>query len=216
MGTRFRRRTDRRVAPRNSLTDSRQSTCQKDEDRKEDGRSKHNNILPKKGELTPSTAPLGSIQNSNEVYDAAIYCNKGVIKLNGKKGEKIPVPEGEWKLLEYTINLPDPAKSYQGRRALTLIAASGTNNCKTVKVEKGKTVAFPFGGPYTPIVRVSSIPSGRLDEQADRVFYDQLGPERAGARCRAPNCERGAVALSMLCRVHHFESIQGRACPFSD
>jgi hypothetical protein len=50
--------------------------------------------------------------------------------------------------------------------------------------------------------------------QSDREFYDSLGEERADTRCRRSGCARGAVSLSVLCRVHHFESIQGRPSPF--
>jgi hypothetical protein len=52
--------------------------------------------------------------------------------------------------------------------------------------------------------------------QLDREFYEALGGERADVPCRSPGCARGAVKLSALCRVHHFEQVQQRACPFSD
>jgi len=29
-------------------------------------------------------------------------------------------------------------------------------------------------------------------------------------------CKRGAIEQSVLCRAHHFESLCGRPCPFSD
>jgi hypothetical protein len=49
----------------------------------------------------------------------------------------------------------------------------------------------------------------------DKQFYDSLGEERPTVPCREPNCNRGAIALSVLCRIHHFEMIQGRPSPFS-
>jgi hypothetical protein len=49
----------------------------------------------------------------------------------------------------------------------------------------------------------------------DREFYDSLGPERSDVRCRADGCARGAVSLSVLCRVHHFGSIKKRPSPFA-
>ncbi|HEX8912089.1 MAG TPA: hypothetical protein VF796_06990 [Humisphaera sp.] len=52
--------------------------------------------------------------------------------------------------------------------------------------------------------------------QADRSFYDSLGAERPGHPCCAPGCGRGRVALSAFCRVHHFEQVYRRHCPFSD
>jgi hypothetical protein len=50
----------------------------------------------------------------------------------------------------------------------------------------------------------------------DREFYDGLGPERPGVPCRSPGCGRGRVRLSGCCRVHHFEQVHRRACPFND
>lgn len=53
------------------------------------------------------------------------------------------------------------------------------------------------------------------EQQQDRAFYDSLGDERSAHRCRAPGCERGAVAFSVFCRPHHFESIKHRSSPFA-
>ena len=50
----------------------------------------------------------------------------------------------------------------------------------------------------------------------DREFYELLGPERSDQRCRRADCARGAISHSVLCKVHHFEDIRGRACPFDD
>jgi hypothetical protein len=52
--------------------------------------------------------------------------------------------------------------------------------------------------------------------QDDRAFYVGLGAERPGVPCRHAGCSRGAVEYSVLCRVHHFESIRGRPSPFDD
>jgi len=51
---------------------------------------------------------------------------------------------------------------------------------------------------------------------ADRAFYDSLGPEDQNSKCRINGCDRHAVRLSVLCRVHHFEQIRKKTCPFSD
>jgi hypothetical protein len=50
----------------------------------------------------------------------------------------------------------------------------------------------------------------------DRKFYDSLGSERSDVACAAAGCTRGAITLSVLCKVHHFEQIKRRPCPFSD
>jgi hypothetical protein len=50
----------------------------------------------------------------------------------------------------------------------------------------------------------------------DRAFYDLLGPERPGDTCRKDGCTRGRISHSALCRMHHFESMRGRPCPFDE
>lgn len=52
--------------------------------------------------------------------------------------------------------------------------------------------------------------------EVDREFYDSLGPERADTPCRRAGCDRGAMVNSALCRVHHFEQVHDRPCPFDD
>jgi hypothetical protein len=51
---------------------------------------------------------------------------------------------------------------------------------------------------------------------SDREFYASLGAEQQDARCRREGCSRGRVKHSVLCRVHHFESIHGRPSPLHD
>jgi len=55
--------------------------------------------------LTPSSAALGNITNPNDGYRAVIFGDNGFLKISGKKGTPVAIPEGEWKLLSYTINL---------------------------------------------------------------------------------------------------------------
>ena len=48
----------------------------------------------------------------------------------------------------------------------------------------------------------------------DRKFIADLGPERPDEPCRHQGCVRGAVAHSVLCPAHHFESVIKRPYPF--
>ena len=58
---------------------------------------------------------------------------------------------------------------------------------------------------------------GRLQTlEGDRRFYEVLGPERPDVPCRRNDCARGAIAGSVFCRVHHFEQIYRKPCPFAD
>lgn len=48
----------------------------------------------------------------------------------------------------------------------------------------------------------------------DRKFFDQLGRENIDEPCKKPDCGRGRIQYSMLCKVHHFEQLRNRRCPF--
>lgn len=50
----------------------------------------------------------------------------------------------------------------------------------------------------------------------DRRFYNSLGGESLEILCRHDGCQRGTVRFSVFCRVHHFEKLQGKVCPFED
>ncbi|MEL6321876.1 MAG: hypothetical protein AAFQ57_14705 [Cyanobacteria bacterium J06626_14] len=49
-----------------------------------------------------------------------------------------------------------------------------------------------------------------------REFADSLGAERPDTKCKRENCDRGTVAMSVLCRRHHFENVKGVDYPFDD
>lgn len=71
--------------------------------------------------------------------------------------------------------------------------------------------AFPekLGGPPPP-------PVDEILRRLDREFYDKLGDENPEKKCRCEDCNRGAVQFSVFCRVHHFENIKKKPCPYSD
>jgi hypothetical protein len=71
------------------------------------------------------------------------------------------------------------------------------------------TVPAQLGAPDPP-------PREVVIAHLDREFYDALGPERPGTRCRREDCTRGAVSYSAFCRPHHFENVKKKTCPFSD
>lgn len=71
--------------------------------------------------------------------------------------------------------------------------------------------AFPekLGGPPPP-------PADEILTQLDQEFYDQLGEERVDKPCKTEGCSRGSVQYSVFCRIHHFESIKKKPCPFTN
>ena len=68
---------------------------------------------------------------------------------------------------------------------------------------------LPYAG-FTPLAHEES------QKKLDRDFYDSLGEERLDKACKKEGCERGAISGSAFCKVHHFEMIRQRTCPFSD
>ena len=52
--------------------------------------------------------------------------------------------------------------------------------------------------------------------QRDRTFYESLGAERPNTQCQEASCQRGTIQFSAFCRVHHFEQIKRKPCPFDD
>ena len=62
--------------------------------------------------------PLGNVTNPNDGYSAVIYGDRGFLKIAGDKDTPVAVPEGEWKLLSYSINRSRlrPSRSNPTRR----------------------------------------------------------------------------------------------------
>ena len=58
--------------------------------------------------LTPSTAAMGNVKNPNDDFQAMIYGDLGFLNIRGTKGQPVPVPEGQWKLLSYSITRQPP------------------------------------------------------------------------------------------------------------
>ncbi len=141
--------------------------------------------------LTRSEVAVGAITNANENFRAMVYSEDGaLLKIEGGKDKPVPLPEGSWRLLDYTIDLtpkpqtdpedkekPKEEKSLlevlvealagssrePSRPRYTIISASGTRDYKPVRVVKGKTAEFPFGPPYTPVVKVDYVTSDKAN-----------------------------------------------------
>jgi hypothetical protein len=59
-------------------------------------------------------------------------------------------------------------------------------------------------------------PTEVIVNNIDRQFYDSLGEENSNSKCKQNSCGRGMINFSVFCRVHHFESIKEKPCPFDD
>lgn len=60
--------------------------------------------------LTPYKGPMGKVTNPGAFYRALLYGDQGFIKISGLGDKPVDVPAGEWKLLDYTIDLTEAEK----------------------------------------------------------------------------------------------------------
>ncbi|MFH1741637.1 MAG: hypothetical protein ABIH23_21735 [bacterium] len=112
-------------------------------------------ISPSGEELTisPSPLPLGSITNPNGGFEALLCNGKDYVKIFGEKSKPVPLPAGDWKLMEYVISAADPTGGGQP----TFIAAIASGICPAVTVKESETSIFRFGPPFRPIVDVRAM-----------------------------------------------------------
>jgi hypothetical protein len=104
--------------------------------------------------LTPIKLALGSVVNSSLSYRAMLFSNDfGVIAVGGAKDQKIPLPEGTWKILGYTI---------QGGSSETIVAAKFDAASPPVSVVKGSTSQLPFGAPLRAVVTAARIAPDKI------------------------------------------------------
>jgi len=135
--------------------------------------------------LTPSTLKIGYVTNANGPFEGMIYGDRGFLAIRGEAGKPLAIPEGEWRLLSYSINVrgwKPPAVAEKGAQSqglldalakaliksderreeprygppgVSTVEARGTTRCKPVAVRDGETVTLPFGPPYKSVVEAS-------------------------------------------------------------
>ena len=59
-------------------------------------------------------------------------------------------------------------------------------------------------------------PKKRRFPITEREHYEFFGVEDPATKCREATCQRGTVRFSVLCRVHHFEDVFRKPCPWTD
>ncbi|MBN1590210.1 MAG: hypothetical protein JW888_11905 [Pirellulales bacterium] len=98
--------------------------------------------------LEPAEFAMGYVTNASPMYRATVYNDDyGVVMIGGTKGQKIPLPEGEWKVADYTLTAGGPAQG-------TFVSAAFSGDAPSVVVDKEKTVALVFGTPFQPVVTI--------------------------------------------------------------
>jgi hypothetical protein len=122
--------------------------------------------------LAPSTVPVGNVTNPNQKFSALIYGDLGFLKLSGTKDKPLAVPEGEWRLLSYTIehrDVEEPAKPADkeaekkdaekkdtdkkgvDKKAADKAAADKLANEWKAAKSRSSVVAATAGGDYKPV-----------------------------------------------------------------
>jgi hypothetical protein len=108
--------------------------------------------------LTPGKLSLGNVTNPSPAYRAVLFCEEyGVVMLGGVKDQKIPLPEGKWKVLNYTID----ASGFAGG-AGTAVAATFAEQASVVTVSKEETAKLEFGAPFHAVVTANRTNTGKV------------------------------------------------------
>ena len=116
--------------------------------------------------------------NPNDGYTAVLHGDHGIVTISGDGDTKVPLPVGEWKLLEYTLDRTKPrAANRIFSSGPTFISAAAAGKCQAVKVREGKTTLFPFGPPFKLLVKVLNVTPGRTGNPK----YAALGLEIRGS-----------------------------------
>ena len=115
--------------------------------------------------LTPSSVPLGHVTNPNEGFRAVVYSEKGFLKISGAKSKPIPLPEGDWKLLSYTIDrtgyekpddqAADKEKKEQAgsllQAVVSAVVGGATPNAGSISRPRYTLVSARATGDYKPL-----------------------------------------------------------------
>ena len=110
-------------------------------------------------------------ENSIEFYDASDEGN--LIKISAKENEKVPVPAGQWKLMEYKVDKTDYTKKKAGNVPFTYFKARSTKDYTPIVVKEGETADLPFGEPYKTSVQVRKYGNSQVSLQL--LIQDCIG-----------------------------------------
>jgi hypothetical protein len=173
-----------------------------------DGKIYDMTVSPGGDKLTiePSSVPVGYVTNPNAGFRALIYGDKGVLRVAGGKDKKTPVPEGEWKLAMYTIDMTgwEPPKEPAKEAAGEAKAAKSTSLLESLsKALSGSamTASRPRSGP----TRLSAAAAAntksvtvRKDETVEMPFGPPLKPSIRVAYVNAqPGAKEPTVQLEL-------------------
>lgn len=108
--------------------------------------------------LTPREMAVGYVTNPSPGYRAVAYSDDfGVIMLGGSKDTKIPLPPGQWRVANYSID----ASAFTGGGRTAVTATCG-ESYPPVTVVKDEIVEMPFGAPFRARIAAGRVDGGRV------------------------------------------------------
>ncbi len=148
--------------------------------------------------LEPSSVPVGYLKNASKGFRAVIYGDQGALEIESNDEGKTPVPEGQWKLMSYTIEQSETAKP-------------DADKGKVEEKEEGSIMELLSSALSTPSSRTTTTPrprptvvsaSATADFKAVKVVADETVEMKFGPpyqpRVEAQNLRKGTTAsLSM-------------------
>jgi hypothetical protein len=114
------------------------------------------------------------------------------------------------------IDLPEPPRhmvKVSREKAFELWQSLAKGDLAMIEQEPWQPGDGPSVSDEERVLRQREIEEFELVQ--DKLFYESLGAEGSEVPCREHGCKRGAISLSVRCRVHHFESIRHKRSPFS-
>jgi hypothetical protein len=122
--------------------------------------------------LEPIDLALGNVQNSSPSYIAWLTSDEyGVMMIQGTKGQKLPMPAGDWKMVSYSLN-----SSPSGGGGGSGLTAVFPDSCEGITVAKGKTLDLPFGAPFQ-----TKVTAHKMQDNKIYLSLDILGA--GGEKC---------------------------------
>ncbi len=132
--------------------------------------------------LTPSTRPIGQLSGAAEEFTAVFFGDQGVVTVQGGPDRPVRLPAGEWRLLNYTIDLTgreEPAaeeaekeergsllsllaRSLAGAapqpdrgRQFTILSAAARGGEEPVEVVAGEVAELSLGPPLKAVAQLA-------------------------------------------------------------
>jgi len=125
--------------------------------------------------LAPCELALGYVTNPSPAYRAVVYSDEhGAVMIGGLGGQKIPLPEGAWRVAENTIDAAGSLGSSWG----AMMSASFSGDAPAFEVSKDKTTELVFGPPFRPVVTLSRSPM-----EEGKLFLQLVVEGAGGERC---------------------------------